>query len=232
MEILSTIYHAPLGAFGIGSIIASICLFMAQYYLCKNTIIATGKFKGVITCNSKNKKNLMYKNVFTFIGSDGMERICRSGISSSTISSKAIDSPQKIRYSPHNPNFAKPANNIYLFIGLATLLLGIVIFSWYLSLVNFGFIAFISIITIFSYLFFKYQKLIKKSPKWAQGLNLHHIFIESMASNTTPLTSNEKLIENDHVAVIQNNKTGVYRKFVPLYITISLLSYRWWILDT
>ncbi|MFT7144762.1 MAG: hypothetical protein ACI9TY_000225 [Alphaproteobacteria bacterium] len=224
MDLFNTLYHAPLGAIGLIAIIVSFLLFIVHYYISKNTIITNGLFKGVIVSNhTKHKVNHMYKNIYSFVAHDGVERICRSGVSSSMMSKKPIGSIQKIRYSKEKPNLAKPANNLYLIIGAALLAFGLFILTWYLNKVDFGIIAFLSVTSMIAYLIFKLMQRMKKAPKWKDGLNPHTLFIENMAANTEPLKESEKILINDNVKKAQTKQKEIYRKFAPLSLAIAVV---------
>ncbi len=218
-EIFNVFYYTPLAAAAIALFIVGIFLISAHRFLDKETEIVIGELIGQV----KNGKKAMYASVYKFTAIDGIERICRSGISSSNMTTKPIGTPQKIRYRTENPNQAKVKNNSFLLLGVLCLIISVILAFVYFSSVDTSITSVLLLLVFLVYFAFRIFNRFdgKNITEKFQKMDKKKGFFESLEKNTQPITDEETFLGAESFKSEQSKYNAMLKKWMPVNYAIA-----------
>lgn len=219
-EVFHVFYYTPLAAASIIFLIVGLFLIAAHRFLDKETEIVIGELIGQV----KSSEKAMYTSVYKFTTPDGVERICRSGISSSNMTTKPIGTPQKIRYRTENPNQAKVKNNSFLLLGIPSSIISVILAFVYFSCVE---TSMTSVLLLFVFLvYFAYRTLNRFDGNTIaekfQKMDKRKSFFESLEKNTQPITDEEVFLNAESFQRSQKQYNSMVKKWMPVNYAIAL----------
>lgn len=218
-EIFHVFYYTPLAAAAIVFLIVSIFLISAHRFLGQETEIVIGELIGQV----KTGKKAMYASVYKFTALDGLERICRSGISSSNMTTKPIGTPQKIRYRTENPNQAKVKNNSFLLLGVLCLTISVILAFIYFSSVETSITSILLLLVFLVYFAFRIFNRFegKNITEKFQKMDRKKEFFENLAKNTRPISDDEIFLGAESFKSEQSKYNAMLKKWMPVNYTIA-----------
>lgn len=218
-EIFHIFYYTPLAAAAIAFLIVGIFLIASHRFLDKETEIVTGKLIGQV----KSGKKAMYASVFSFTTLDGTKHICRSGISSSNMTTKPIGTPQKIRYRSENPNQAKVKNNSFLVLGILCSIISLILAFVYFSCVETSITSVLLLLVFLAYFAFRTFSRFegRNITEKLQKMDKKKAFFENLEKNTRPINDDETFLGAESFSSEQSKYNTMLKKWMPVNYVIA-----------